>query len=125
MSGQEQEVRCVLTAPGLAERKSNRFVWACRPVCARACVWVGRPLCVCVCRPVCVLGVQAHVCACVCVCVEGRMQTSVDVGVQAYVCVGVYRPVCGCGGVQACVCVCVGVCVPICLEATKPMHHNY
>ena len=74
VSGQEQEVRRVLTAPGLSERKSNRFVWACRPVCARACVCmcVGRPTSVCVgvqacvyvgvCRPVCVLGVQARVC---------------------------------------------------------------
>ena len=46
-------------------------------------------------------------CARPCVCVKGHMQTSVYVGVQACVCVWVYR--------RVCVCVCAGLCVCVCV----------
>ena len=67
-------MKLVLTAPGLAERKSDRFVWVCRPVWVW--VWVCRPVCaglcvcvcVCVCVQACVWGCTG-LCVCVCVCV--------------------------------------------------------
>ena len=55
-------MKLVLTAPGLAERKSDRFVWVCRPVW----VWVW------VCRPVCA-GLRACVCVCARACVRACM----------------------------------------------------
>lgn len=67
MSGQERGVKLVLTAPGLAERKSDRFVCVCRPVWVW--VWVCRPVCVCVC---------AGLCVCVCVCVYSPVAFTLD-----------------------------------------------
>ena len=75
-------------------------VYACVPVCVRACVCVCVFVCVCVC--VCV-------CLCVCVC--------------ACACVHVCLCVCACVCVCVCVCVCE-MCVCVCVPCQSSCNHD-